>query len=137
MNSHARVRLARRRRGLSQTELAAAIGVQRTAVSHWESPLGKNPTVNHLRRFAEVAGVRFEWLTTGRGPMGFSKEEELDSVYAAHALLVDDDLEMRFLKAFREIAMESRISLVELAEQIASLRVGRPRKSKLSTQRTR
>lgn len=134
MKSHARIRLARRRRGLSQTELATAVGVQRTAVSHWESPLGKNPTVNHLRKFSEATGVRFEWLTTGRGPMGFSKEEELDSVQAAHALLVDDDLEMRFLKAFREVAVESRISLVEIAEQIASLRVGRPRKSKLSAQ---
>ena len=38
MNPQDRIRLARRHAGLSQARLAEAIGVQRSAVSHWESP---------------------------------------------------------------------------------------------------
>ena len=129
MNAHSRIKLTRRHRALSQTQLAAAVGVQRSAVSHWESPAGKNPTVKNLRKIAEIAKVRFEWLATGRGPMGFSRDEELDAIPAAYALLVDDDLEMRFIKAFRELSMQSRLSLFEIAEQIASLRNGRNRKT--------
>lgn len=125
MNASTRIKLARRRSALSQIALAASVGVQRSAVSHWESPQGKNPTVQHLRRLAEVTKVQFEWLATGRGPMALSKEAVLESIPAAHALLVEDDLEMRFIRAFRALALESRLSLVEIAEQMAWLRNGR------------
>ena len=57
MHSQDRIRLARRHAGMSQARLAEAIGVQRSAVSHWESPQGKNPSVDHLRQVAMVAGV--------------------------------------------------------------------------------
>ena len=127
MNSQDRIRLARRHAGLSQAKLAEAIGVQRSAVSHWESPQGKNPSVDHLRAVAMVAGVTFEWLATGRGKMQLSEDAVLDSVSAADAILVEEPLELRLVQAFREASPKTRVALVEIVEELAAKRLGRTR----------
>lgn len=105
--------------------LAAAVGVQRSAVSHWESTQGKHPKVVHLRQIAIVTEVQFEWLATGRGAMALGTETHLDSIAAAEALLVEDPLEMRLLHAFRDATMRSRIAVVEIVEDLASRRTRR------------
>ncbi|MDG6348063.1 helix-turn-helix transcriptional regulator [Luteimonas sp. 8-5] len=122
-----RIRVARRSAGLSQAQMAAELGVQRSAVSHWEAQRGK-PSMNHLRKLALITGAQFEWLATGRGPMTPSAESLLDSVAAVDALLVDDPQERRLLTAFRQAAAQARLPLLELAEQLASQRVGRIRR---------
>lgn len=127
MTAQQRIRLARRHVGLSQAALAAAVGVQRSAVSHWEAIDGKSPSMANLRRVATVTGVQFEWLATGRGRMGISSEETRDAVAAVDALLVDDPAETRLLAAFRDLPARSRAPLVELVEQMAELRTGRGR----------
>ena len=133
MNPQDRIRLARRHAGLSQARLAEAIGVQRSAVSHWESPQGKNPSVEHLRAVAVVASVAFEWLATGRGKMQLSEDAVLDSVSAADAVLVEDPLELRLVQAFREASPRTRIALVEIVEELTAKRLGRtrPKRSQL------
>ncbi len=121
-----RIRLARRAAGLSQAQLALELGVQRSAVSHWEAQRGK-PSMNHLRQLALVTGTQFEWLATGRGPMTPSPEDLLDSVAAVDAVMVDDPQERRLLAAFREVPVQARLPLLELAEQLAAQRIGRAR----------
>lgn len=127
MTSQHRIRLARRHAALSQAQLAQAVGVQRSAVSHWEAPQGKNPSVKHLREIALVTGVQFEWLATGRGQMAPSREDLLDSVAAVDALLIDDALEQRLVMAFRAAPVRARLALVEVVEELALQRTGRPR----------
>lgn len=127
MNSQDRIRLARRQAGMSQAKLAEAIGVQRSAVSHWESPQGKNPSVDHLRAVAMVAGITFEWLATGRGKMQLSDDAKFDSVSAADAILVEDQLELRLVQSFREASPRTRIALVEIVEELTAKRLGRTR----------
>ncbi|QGW66344.1 helix-turn-helix domain-containing protein [Lysobacter soli] len=127
MTPQQRIRLARRHAGLSQAALGAAVGVQRSAVGHWEAARGKFPSVAHLREIALVTGVQFEWLATGRGSMGLSADTALDSVAAADAVLVEDPLELRLLAAFRAAPTRSRAPLVEVVEQLAELRTGRAR----------
>lgn len=122
-----RIRLARRHAGMSQSALAATVGVQRSSVSHWEASDGKTPSARHLRDVAMATGVQFEWLATGRGKMGLSQDVAMDSVAAADALLVDDPLELRLLAAFRDAPTLARAPLVELAEQLAASRTGRGR----------
>ena len=129
MTPNARIRLARRHSGLSQVALAAAVGVQRSAVSHWESAQDKHPKVAHLRQIALITSVQFEWLATGRGAMALGAETQLDSIAAADALLVEDPLEMRLLHAFRDAAVRSRIAVVEIVEELASRRIGRGTKA--------
>lgn len=128
MASQSRVRLARRHAGLTQSQLAQAVGVQRSAVSHWESAQGRNPGLANLRQVALVTCVQFEWLASGRGKMVLCEEMQLDSIAAADALLVDDALELRLLLAFRNAPPRSRVSVVEIVEQLAAQRVGRGRK---------
>lgn len=122
-----RIRLARRHVSLSQAQLASAVGVQRSAVSHWEAPNGKNPSLANLREVATITRVHFEWLATGRGAMTLSRDEVLDSVATTEALLVDDALEMRLLNAFRDAPARARIAVVEVVEQLATQRGGRTR----------
>ena len=125
MNAQERIRLARRHAGLSQSALAKAVGVQRSAVSHWEAVDGKSPSMANLRRVATVTGVQFEWLATGRGRMALSADDNLEGVAAADGTLIDDSLELRLIAAFRQISARSRAPLVELMEQMAELRTGR------------
>lgn len=128
MNAQERIRLARRHAGLSQSALASAVGVQRSAVSHWEAAQGKSPSMANLRRVAMVTGVQFEWLATGRGRMNLSADDNLECVAAADATLVDDAFELRLVAAFRQLPARSRAPLVELLEQMAELRMGRGRR---------
>jgi transcriptional regulator with XRE-family HTH domain len=125
MTQQERIRLARRAAGMSQSQLAQAVGVQRSAVSHWEAPLGKNPSVSHLREIALVAGNQFEWLATGRGEMPLSKDMQLDSIATAEALLIEDPLEFRLVEAFRAAPLRTRLSLLEVMEELAAQRLGR------------
>ena len=125
MTQQERIRLARRTAGMSQQQLAQAVGVQRSAVSHWEAPQGKNPSVSHLREVALVSGIQFEWLVTGRGSMTLSKDAQLDSIATAEALLIEDPLEFRLVHAFREAPLRSRLALLEVMEELAAQRTGR------------
>lgn len=127
MTPQERIRFARRTAGLSQAQLAGAVGVQRSAVSHWEAPHGKNPSVSHLRELALVTGLQFEWMATGRGDMSLSRDAQLDSIATAEALLVEDPLEFRLLHAFRDAPLRARLSLLEVMEALASQRTGRAR----------
>lgn len=127
MTPQQRMRLARRHGGMSQAALASAVGVQRSAVSHWEATIGKSPSAAHLREVAMVTGVQFEWLATGRGRMNLSEEVTMDSVAAAEALLVDDPLELRLVNAFRDCTPRAQIPLIEIVEQLAAQRIGRSR----------
>lgn len=79
-----RIRRARTHAGLSQSALAARIGIKRSAVTQWEHPHGTMPSVKHLICIATETDTGFEWLATGRGP------SELDPLDTTSALLVDD-----------------------------------------------
>jgi len=119
MESAQRIRLARRHAGLSQTQLAQKVGVRRSAVSHWESAEGKNPSMTNMRAVATVTQVQFEWLATGRGVMQVSAEQALDSVAAAEAMVIEDDAEMRLIGSFRALPTNARVMVLELAGMLA------------------
>lgn len=52
-----RIRQARERAGLSQKQIAEALGIDQSAVSFWET--GKSePTLHNLRRLADILGCR-------------------------------------------------------------------------------
>ncbi len=133
MTSAQRIRLARRHGGLSQAALARAVGVQRSAVSHWEGANAKSPSTGHLCEIAVATEVNFEWLATGRGAMTLSRDVMLDSIAPAYALLVEEPIELRLLAAFRGTTLQSRLALVEIAEELAVQRVGRARRARTNT----
>ncbi len=53
---------------LTQSELARALGINRSAVSQWERERGStSPNVAHLAAIALATKVSSEWLALGQG----------------------------------------------------------------------
>ncbi len=64
-----RLTKARTDRGLSQTDLAAATGLDRGAIRLIEKGRRKNPQVDTIGRIARVLGVTTDWLISGIAPL--------------------------------------------------------------------
>ena len=60
-----RIRSARISNGLSQTDLAKALSVNRATVGHWERDASFSPTIDHLQGMARVMNVSVSWLVVG------------------------------------------------------------------------
>jgi transcriptional regulator with XRE-family HTH domain len=118
-----RIRAARKHGGISQAALAQHVGVHRSAVSHWESSKPKRPNIGHLLSIAVSTGVQFEWLATGRGAMLACATMAVSD--PGNGIVVDDAHELELLRAFRDVPLQSRPVLVELAQQLGRQRNGR------------
>lgn len=102
-----RVRKARHQAGLSQQVLAERMGVTRGAVANWESAVAV-PAARRLARIANVTGVSYEWLATGRGAMLPELGFEDPKTPAINADFVDDPVERQLLDTFRMASMRAR-----------------------------
>ncbi len=102
-----RVRKARHQAGLSQQVLAERMGVTRGAVANWESAVAV-PAARLLARIANVTGVSYEWLATGRGAMLPELGFEDPKTPAIDADFVDDPVERQLLDTFRMASMRAR-----------------------------
>lgn len=61
-----RIKLARERADLNQSDLAGLMGITPQAVQNWE--YGKTaPKLSRLKKLAQVLEVSEEWLITGQG----------------------------------------------------------------------
>lgn len=123
MNLTQRIRTARKHGAISQASLAQQVGVHRSAVSHWESTKPKRPNIGHLLAIAVATGVQFEWLATGRGTMLLSAAAAVCD--PGNGIVVEDAQELDLLRAFRDVPLQSRPVLVELAQQLARQRASR------------
>ena len=54
--------------GYTQEAVAAAVGVSKSAVSHWETGNVKNLRPENLLALSDHFGVEPRWLISGRGP---------------------------------------------------------------------
>jgi transcriptional regulator with XRE-family HTH domain len=122
LNLTQRIRTARRHGAISQASLAQQVGVHRSAVSHWESRKPKRPNIGHLLAIAVATGVQFEWLATGRGTMLISAAVVCDP---GNGIVVEDTQELDLLRAVRDVPLQSRPVLVELAQQLSRQRANR------------
>jgi len=97
--------------------------VSSTAVVNWELPEGhrgaKKPTMTNLLAIAEITGVSFEWLATGRGEMA----ADLRVGEAAPPPIYNDDLlplsadERQLLRRFRALPDKKRKAVIELLRE--------------------
>ena len=67
MNLSERIKLARRKANLTQSELAESVGIAQTAISQLES--GKTLRSSYLIQIAQACGVNSVWLQSGEGDM--------------------------------------------------------------------
>ncbi len=61
---HDRIEVLRKAKDLSQEDLAVAVGVDKTAVSHWENRVAR-PDMSRLPALAEALGVTVDELIDG------------------------------------------------------------------------
>lgn len=112
-----RIRMARRKAGLSQSKAAEGLGVHRGTVGHWERGAGHRPTSGNLMQLAMLLAVSYEWLATGRGSMQLSS----DDVPAARLdYFAQSDDEEALLLAFRKLPVHRREAVVDLAQSDAN-----------------
>jgi transcriptional regulator with XRE-family HTH domain len=75
-----RVRKARLRYGMSQTELAKRVGISKTAMNQIEMGETLDPKISRIRAIADILGVSMDYLA-GR------KDDESELLPAAVALV--------------------------------------------------
>lgn len=63
-----RLTFARKKRDMTQTQLADAVGVTQSAISRYETDQDL-PAGNVLLKILEVLEIRWKWLETGEDPM--------------------------------------------------------------------
>lgn len=102
-----RIRDARRARGMTQEDLARAVGVSRSAVAQWETGRAGQLRGN-LARIAHVLGVAVAELMEGMS------EERGGPDHVAR-----DGTELALLRLYRSCAPEDRALLLRTAHRLA------------------
>lgn len=112
-----RIRRARALARVSQSQLAAQVGVTRSAVAQWESKANVRPSMDHLSSVAIVTGVQFEWLATGRG----SIKPEGDQAHARTDFkeFAQSDTETRLLALLRRLSAKRQEMVCDIIEMMA------------------
>ncbi len=100
----ARIRAAREDQGWTQDQLAAAVGVSRSAVAQWETGRAGQVTAN-LTRVAAALDIGVEQLMYGRERAGPGQPYSGD--------------ELAMLRLYRECSGEDRQLLLRTARRLA------------------
>jgi transcriptional regulator with XRE-family HTH domain len=100
-----RIQAARRERGLTQDQLAQAVGVSRSAVAQWETGRAGQVTGN-LSRIAAVLEVGVEFLMYGTDKRA--------------AIQIGQGDELAMLRLYRECTPEDRQLLLRTARRLAA-----------------
>ena len=78
MSDGENIKNMRRKRGLTQEELGALLGVKKSAVSRWESG-EREVTLATMRNIAIALNIPLEYLVDGLDPPGHSLSEDRNS----------------------------------------------------------
>lgn len=112
-----RIRRARALAKMSQQTLADVVGVQRAAVTQWESSKGHLPTMGHLIAIANATGVMLEWLGTGRGPVKPEQDAWVPAVRPDD--YAQDERELECLVSLRRLPQRVRDYAIGLVKVMA------------------
>jgi len=111
-----RLSAAREAAGLSQSSLAARLGVRLKTLRGWENDLAE-PRANRLQMLAAMLGVSLRWLLTGEGE---GVAPPLNEEQARDETLQRALADLRRMRA-EMLAMNERLGLMEkrLRQQVA------------------
>lgn len=98
----ARIRLMRQHRGMTQEELAEAVGVSRSAVALWETDRGGE--ADHLPRLSEILAVPVEFFVTGMARHNVVETLSID--------------ESALIALYRVCSIPDQLRLLRLASQL-------------------
>ncbi|WP_447731074.1 helix-turn-helix domain-containing protein [Pseudoxanthomonas suwonensis] len=120
MDTAGRIRLARRQAQLSQQALGKQLGVQRSAVSNWESNNAR-PSMEHLVAIAEATNASVDWLATGHGRMQPDYDPK-DEILAADVDIIESPIERELLERFRQAPQRTQGVILSLMEVLVPVR---------------
>lgn len=112
-----RIRRARALARVSQSQLAAQVGVTRSAVAQWESKANVKPSMDHLSRIAIVTDIQFEWLATGRGPIKLEGDQA--GTGADLKEFAQSETETRLLALMRRLSAKRQEMVCDIVEMMA------------------
>lgn len=128
MELNEKIQELRKKRGLTQEELAEVLFVSRTAVSKWESGRGY-PNIESLKAIAKFFGVTIDELLSGDELLTIAEEDTRQKEKQFRDLvfgLLDCSIAMFFFLPFfgqRENAVIQEVSLLSLSETAPYLRI--------------
>lgn len=108
MDIGVRIRQARIRQGLKQTEVGPAVGVTSQAVSQWESGATRRLYAEHLLGLSRTLKVSADWLLTGKDNAGAAAGP------TKNAELPPQDV--RLLTLFHGLTSRERIALLTVLQ---------------------
>jgi len=114
--------------GLSQTRLADLLGITRSACSQWESEEGTSPRGKRLAELAQLLGVSYEWLATG-------KHSDAGHQYGEQASRHGKTLsaqQQQLLIMFERLPAAGQHALVKLLESLGRFKEGDSKESNIS-----
>ena len=86
MEFHEKLQELRKRKGLTQEELAQALYVSRTAISKWESGRGY-PSIDSLKAIAKFFSVTIDELLSGEEVLSIAEEDQKERKARFYALV--------------------------------------------------
>lgn len=114
-----RIRIAMNESGISQAELARAVGVRPPSVHGWLAGKSRFLRGENLLKAAEALKVDQDWLAMGRGEMKRAANDPPSTSWAAALNPVAGTAgEQRLLSAYRLSGAEGKGALDDLAEQL-------------------
>lgn len=105
-----RLRYARERGGLTQSELARRVGLRPQAVQFIEAGHVRRP--RSLVELAQVLGVNAGWLLLGRGPVEVGVREETPPYHGVAATVLSDEA-VAVARLWMELPRSQRVALKE------------------------
>lgn len=111
-----RLKELRKQLGLTMEEFGNNLGVRKTTISSLEN--GVNNITNQMAKLiCTTYNVNEEWLKTGNGDMFIeTKESHLSELAKQYAL---DDMEVKIVEAFLELAPDKRAAIKEYVSILA------------------
>ncbi len=107
---------------MTKSDLGRQVGVTPATAIRWELPPehpdSRTPTVDKLALIAQITGVSFEWLATGRGEMAAPAGGGTTAppVYSDDLLPLTAD-ERQLLRRFRALPPKKRKAVIELLRE--------------------
>ncbi|WP_386082454.1 XRE family transcriptional regulator [Vreelandella sp. F11] len=111
-----RLKMARERRGLTQTQLGEMLGVSAQSVQQWESG-GTMPRHKRIDSLAKQLNVRPQWLILEQGPMVEGVQDEVvlhkTELYEEEGEIPPDEIEVPFFREVEMAAGSGRTQVIE------------------------